>query len=61
MLYTSLVDYYKTIDILIEYKYPPEYVESLIPFEREVFVNLVMKALKESNNNNPDQPEAPPD
>ncbi len=59
MLYTNLAEYYKLINLFIDNKYDAEYVENLIPFERELHINLIMQAQQESDVNR--QVEAPED
>lgn len=45
MLYMDLLEYYQTIHLLStgDYKYPPQYIEELIPFEREILIGLIMQ------------------
>jgi hypothetical protein len=60
MLYSNLVEYYRIVKMFLDYKYPPEYVENLIPFERELHINFIMQDLKEGVTTTPNF-EAPED
>lgn len=46
MLYSSLLDYHKTLNILTDYKYSIADVERMIPFEREIHINLITQGLE---------------
>lgn len=58
MLYSDLLDYHKTLNLMVDYKYSIHEVENMIPFEREIHINLITQSL---NSNNVGQVEAPED
>jgi hypothetical protein len=48
MLHNSLKNYYETNFALIQYhKWDIQFVENMIPWEREVYIQLLMDYLKE--------------
>jgi hypothetical protein len=48
MLGDSLINYYKTNFSLIQHhKYPLNVLEDMIPFEREVYISLLVNYLEE--------------
>jgi len=48
MSHTSLVDYYKTIQSLtFHHKYTISDLENLYPFERDIYVDLLLSYLQE--------------
>jgi hypothetical protein len=48
MLHNSLKNYYETNFALVQYhKWDLEFVENMIPWEREIYIQLLMDYLKE--------------
>lgn len=58
MLYSDLLDYHKTLNLMVDYKYSIHEVENMIPFEREIHINLITQSL---NSNDVAPVEAPED
>ena len=45
MINKSLIDYYKTNEVLMSppYSWNPEYIDNLMPFEKELYISLLMQ------------------
>ena len=61
MLYSNLLDYYRTLNHMQDYKYQMSDVENMIPFEREIHIDLIMKQLSGQGNTTSNSVEAPID
>jgi len=50
MIYNNLFDYYKSLDTLIRHhNYDGEYLNNLIPFERDLITTLIINEKAELN------------
>lgn len=50
MVYNSIANYYKTIFALVQYhKYSITEIEALIPFERDLYVAMLLDYIEEEN------------
>jgi hypothetical protein len=48
MRYNDLENYYRLMFALIQFqKWPPDFVENMIPFEREIYVTLLQQHIEE--------------
>ena len=46
MIHNNLTNYYKTIKIMVEeYNYSIRDIENLFPFERDIFVSLILSEI----------------
>jgi hypothetical protein len=61
MLYTSLGEYYKVLNMFLDYKYSITDVENMIPFERELQIDIIMQNQREESVGRQVQTEAPID
>lgn len=43
------MNHYVSNSILVEYNYSLSELDGLIPFEKEIYINLVLKMLEEKN------------
>lgn len=53
MSHSDLLDYHKTLNLLIEYKYSIADIENMIPFEREIHIKLITNTLESANRGQP--------
>jgi hypothetical protein len=52
MRYNDLENYYRLMFALIQFqKWPPDFVENMIPFEREIYVTLLQQHIEEEEEN----------
>ena len=61
MLYTSLGEYYKTLNMFLDYKYSVTDVENMIPFERDLQIDIIMQNQQNEQMGKTVQTEAPID
>ena len=50
MIQKDLLDYFKIVRLLLDYKYSLNEIEQMIVFERDLYIDIIISAKSEGNN-----------